>query len=44
MNKDKIKLKLVVVTPNNTDCTIPVYEATTIKFDTHQTTIPNLKT
>lgn len=40
MYKDKVKIKLVVVTLNNTDCTLPIYEATTIKFDTHQTTIP----
>ena len=43
MNKDKIKIKLVVTIPNNTDCTMPIYEATTIKFDTHQTTIPKYK-
>jgi hypothetical protein len=39
---DKIKITLEVITPKNTDCTMPVYEATSIKFDTHQTTIPNL--
>ena len=35
---DKIKITLEVITPKNTDCTMPVYEVTSIKFDTHQTT------
>ena len=39
--KNKIKIQLVVVTPNNTDCTMPIYEASSIRFDTHQTTIPS---
>jgi hypothetical protein len=42
MKDSKVKIKLVVIIPKNTECTIPIYEATTIKFDTHQTTIPNL--
>ncbi len=39
---DKIKITLEVITPKNTDCAMPVYEVTSIKFDTRQTTIPNL--
>ena len=42
MIENKVKIKLVIVIPKNTDCTMPIYEATTIKFDTHQTTIPNI--
>jgi len=38
---DKIKITLEVTTPKNTDCTMLVYEVTSIKFDIHQTTIPN---
>jgi hypothetical protein len=35
----KIKIRLEVIVPNNTDCTIPSFEIVKIKFDTTQTTI-----
>jgi hypothetical protein len=35
----KVKIRLEVIVPNNTDCTIPSFEIVKIKFDTTQTTI-----
>ena len=35
----KTKIRLKVIIPNNTDCTIPVFETIKIKFNTTQTTI-----
>jgi len=35
----KVKIRLEVIVPNNTDCTMPVFEIVKIKFDTTQTTI-----
>ena len=40
-DKVKIKIQLIVVTSNNTDCMMPIYEASSVRFDTHQTTIPS---
>lgn len=40
MNK-KVKIKLTVITPKNTDYIEPTFEVTKIRFDNHQTTIPN---
>jgi hypothetical protein len=35
----KVKIKLDVIVPNNTNCIMPSFEIIKIKFDTTQTTI-----